>query len=92
QKNTTLHELKKQVDELRVSYTVAGSNLSAFVESIPISDEKIDTVRKLYNAYSSGALSSDDFNKSIQKLNFLTDEQKLKINELSVSYDQSKVA
>ncbi|HAV4225470.1 MULTISPECIES: tape measure protein [Acinetobacter calcoaceticus/baumannii complex] len=92
QKNTTLHELKKQVDELRVSYTVAGSNLSAFVEAIPISDEKIDTVRKLYNAYSSGALSSDDFNKSIQKLNFLTDEQKLKINELSVSYDQSKVA
>ncbi len=92
QKNTTLHELKKQVDELRVSYTVAGSNLSAFVEAIPISDEKIDTVRKLYNAYSSGALSSDDFNKSIQKLNFLTDEQKLKINQLSVSYDQSKVA
>lgn len=92
QKNTTLHELKKQVDELRVSYTVAGSNLSAFVEAIPISDDKIDTVRKLYNAYSSGALSSDDFNKSIQKLNFLTDEQKLKINELSVSYDQSKVA
>ncbi|HAV5330222.1 TPA: hypothetical protein JI076_02385 [Acinetobacter baumannii] len=92
QKNTTLHELKKQVDELRVSYTVAGSNLSAFVEAIPISDEKIETVRKLYNAYSSGALSSDDFNKSIQKLNFLTDEQKLKINELSVSYDQSKVA
>ncbi|WP_163070422.1 tape measure protein [Acinetobacter baumannii] len=92
QKNTTLHELKKQVDELRVSYTVAGSNLSAFVEAIPISDEKIDTVRKLYNAYSSGALSSDDFNKSIQKLNFLTDEQKLKISQLSVSYDQSKVA
>ncbi|MFH4202130.1 hypothetical protein WAJ61_22300, partial [Acinetobacter baumannii] len=49
QKNTTLHELKKQVDELRVSYTVAGSNLSAFVEAIPISDDKIDTVRKLYN-------------------------------------------
>ncbi|EPA9107906.1 tape measure protein [Acinetobacter nosocomialis] len=92
QKNTTLHELKKQVDELRVSYTVAGSNLSAFVEAIPISDEKIATVRKLYNAYSSGALSSDDFNKSIQKLNFLTDDQKLKINQLSVSYDQSKVA
>lgn len=92
QKNSTLHELKKQVDELRVSYTVAGSNLSAFVEAIPISDEKIDTVRKLYNAYSSGALSSDDFNKSIQKLNFLTDDQKLKINQLSVSYDQSKVA
>ncbi|HCA5026853.1 TPA: transglycosylase SLT domain-containing protein [Acinetobacter baumannii] len=92
QKNTTLHELKKQVDELRVSYTVASSDLSAFVEAIPISDEKINTVRKLYNAYSSGKLSSDDFNNSIQKLNFLTDDQKLKINQLSVSYDQSKVA
>ena len=92
QQKSALHELKKQVDDLRVSFTVASSDLSAFIEAIPISDEKIATVRKLYNAYSQGKLSSDEFNSAIEKLNFLTDEQKLKINQLSASYDQNKVA
>ncbi|KKW75753.1 hypothetical protein AAV97_18380 [Acinetobacter sp. Ag2] len=92
QQKTTLHELKKEVDDLRVSFVVAGSDLSAFVEAIPISDEKIATVRKLYNAYAQGKITSNEFNTSIEKLNFLTDDQKLKINQLSAGYDQSKVA
>jgi len=92
QQKSALHELKKEVDELRVSYTVASSDLSAFIDAIPISDDKIATVRKLYNAYSQGKLSSDEFNSAIEKLNFLTDNQKLKINQLSASYDQSKVS
>lgn len=92
QQKTTLHELKKEVEDLRVSFVVAGSDLSAFVEAIPISDEKIATVRKLYNAYAQGKISSDEFNTAIEKLNFLTDDQKLKINQLSAGYDQSKVA
>ncbi len=92
QQKTTLHELKKEVEDLRVSFVVAGSDLSAFVEAIPISDEKIATVRKLYNAYAQGKLTSDEFNTAIEKLNFLTDDQKLKINQLSAGYDQSKVA
>lgn len=92
QQKSALHEFKKEVDELRVSYTVASSDLSAFIDAIPISDDKIATVRKLYNAYSQGKLSSDEFNSAIEKLNFLTDNQKLKINQLSASYDQSKVS
>lgn len=92
QQKSALHELKKEVDELRVSYTVASSDLSAFIDAIPISDDKIATVRKLYNAYSQGKLSSNEFNSAIEKLNFLTDNQKLKINQLSASYDQSKVS
>lgn len=92
QQKTTLHELKKEVEDLRVSFVVAGSDLSAFVEAIPISDEKIATVRKLYNAYAQGKITSDEFNTAIEKLNFLTDDQKLKINQLSAGYDQSKVA
>lgn len=92
QQKTTLHELKKEVEDLRVSFVVAGSDLSAFVEAIPISDEKIATVRKLYNAYAQGKITSDEFNTSIEKLNFLTEDQKLNINQLSAGYDQSKVA
>ncbi|MGZ7881832.1 tape measure protein [Acinetobacter soli] len=90
QQKTTLVQIKKEVDELKTSFTVASSNLSAFVEALPISDEKINTVRKLYNEYAQGKITSDQFNISVEKFNFLTDDQKLKINSLSGAYDQSK--
>lgn len=91
QQKTTLVQIKKEVDELKTSFTVASSNLSAFVEALPISDEKINTVRKLYNEYAQGKITSDQFNISMEKFNFLTDDQKLKINSLSGAYDQSKL-
>ena len=90
QQKTTLVQIKKEVDELKTSFTVASSNLSAFIEALPISDEKINTVRKLYNEYAQGKITSDQFNISVEKFNFLTDDQKLKINSLSGAYDQSK--
>lgn len=90
QQKTTLVQIKKEVDDLKTSFTVASSNLSAFVEALPISDEKINTVQKLYNEYAQGKITSDQFNISVEKFNFLTDDQKLKINSLSGAYDQSK--
>lgn len=83
--------LADQYDALKTKFVVASSDLSAFMEALPISDEKIATYTKLAQQYQSGKLSSDAYYASVKGLNDLSDEQLEKVRGLISAYSESKV-
>lgn len=90
QRDNETKALSDQYDELRTKFVTASSDLSAFMEALPISDEKIATYTKLAKEYLSGKLTSDAFYKSVKDVNGLTDEQLQKVRELLKAYGESK--
>ncbi len=60
------------------------------MESLPISDDKIATFRKLNSELSQGRISADDYYKSIKDVNVLTDAQLSKVRTLVGAYTSNK--
>lgn len=99
QRDNETKALSDQFDDLRTKFVVASSDLSAFMEALPISDEKIATYTKLAQEFRSGKLSSDAFYLSVKNVNGMTDDQLQKVRSLinvygesKTKYDQVKVA
>ncbi|MCB8769348.1 transglycosylase SLT domain-containing protein [Acinetobacter soli] len=91
QRDNETKALADQYDALKTKFVVASSGLSAFMEALPISDEKIATYTKLAQQYQSGKLSSDAYYASVKGLNDLSDEQLEKVRGLISAYSESKV-
>lgn len=91
QRDNETKALADQYDALKTKFIVASSDLSAFMEALPISDEKIATYTKLAQQYQSGKLSSDAYYASVKDLNDLSDEQLEKVRGLISAYSESKV-
>lgn len=99
QRDNETKALSDQFDDLRTKFVVASSDLSAFMEALPISDEKIATYTRLAQEFRSGKLSSDAFYLSVKNVNGMTDDQLQKVRSLinvygesKTKYDQVKVA
>ncbi|UIZ57777.1 hypothetical protein LZP46_01060 [Acinetobacter sp. SCLZS86] len=92
QKDTAIHEVKNQIEELSLKFRVASSDLFAFMEGLPISDDKIATFRKLNSQFSQGKIDADTYYQSIKAVNVLNDEQIIKVRGLIDGYTNSKSA
>lgn len=90
QRDNETKALSDQFDDLRTKFVVASSDLSAFMEALPISDEKIATYSKLAEQFKNGQLSSDQFYASVKSVNGLSDDQLGKVRALIEAYSQSK--
>ena len=90
QRDNETKALADQVEELSLKYRVASSDLLSFMESLPISDDKIATFRKLNSELSQGRISADDYYKSIKDVNVLTDAQLSKVRTLVGAYTSNK--
>lgn len=89
QRDNETKALADQVQDLTVKFRVASSDLTSFMQALPVSDEKINTWSKLHSQFSLGKISSDDYYKSIKALNILNDEQLSKVGGLIVKYESS---
>ncbi|WP_336932087.1 hypothetical protein [Acinetobacter bereziniae] len=90
QKDTALHEIKKQVEETSLKFKVASSDLSAFIEALPISDEKINTYRKLNTQFIQGKITADNYYNALKNGNVLNEEQLRTAGKLISAYGDTK--
>lgn len=90
QKDTALNEVKKQVEETSLKFQVASSDLSAFIEALPISDDKINTYRKLNTQFVQGKITADQYYTSLKEGNVLTEKQLAEVRNLIKGYDDTK--
>ncbi|MBJ8477171.1 hypothetical protein [Acinetobacter bereziniae] len=90
QKDTALHEIKKQVEETSLKFKVASSDLSAFIEALPISDEKINTYRKLNTQFIQGKITADNYYNALKNGNVLNEEQLRTAGKLIKAYGDTK--
>ncbi|MCX5466491.1 transglycosylase SLT domain-containing protein [Acinetobacter nematophilus] len=90
QKDTALHEIKKQVEETSLKFKVASSDLSAFIEALPISDEKINTYRKLNTQFIQGKITADNYYNALKNGNVLNEEQLRTAGKLISAYSDTK--
>ncbi|WP_121773865.1 transglycosylase SLT domain-containing protein [Acinetobacter bereziniae] len=90
QKDTALHEIKKQVEETSLKFKVASSDLSAFIEALPISDEKINTYRKLNTQFIQGKITADNYYSALKNGNVLNEEQLRTAGKLISAYGNTK--
>lgn len=89
QRDNETKALADQVQDLSLKFRVASSDLTGFMQALPVSDEKINTWSKLHSQFSLGKISSDEYYKSIKALNFLSDEQLNKVRGLIGGYESS---
>ncbi len=92
QRDNESKALASQLDDLSHKLTVASSDLSAFMEALPISDEKINTFRKLTTQFNQGKISSDAYYTAVKGVNILTKEQLGEVRNLISGYADSKKA
>ncbi|OTG78812.1 hypothetical protein B9T23_01715 [Acinetobacter terrae] len=89
QRDNETKALADQVEELSLKFRVASSDLTGFMQALPVADEKINTWSKLHSQFSLGKISSDEYYKSILALNILNDDQLDKVRGLIGGYDSS---
>lgn len=89
QRDNETKALTDQVEELSLKFRVASSDLTSFMQALPVSDEKISTWSKLHSQFSQGKISSDSYYKSIKALNILNDDQLNKVRGLIGGYESS---
>lgn len=91
QRDNETKALAEQFEDLRTKFIVASSDLSAFMEALPISDEKIATYTKLTTQFKQGKLSSDQYYESVKGVNSLSDDQLSQVRLLLEAYSSSKI-
>lgn len=89
QRDNETKALADQVNDLSLKFRVASSDLTSFMQALPVADEKINTWSKLHSQFSLGKISSDEYYKSILALNILNDDQLDKVRGLIGGYDSS---
>lgn len=90
QRDNETRALAEQVEGLGLKYRVAASDLFAFMEGLPIADEKINTFKKLNSQLSQGKISSNEYYEAIKSVNILTDDQLAKVSKLIGAYSDNK--
>lgn len=90
QRDNETRALAQQVEDLSLKYRVAASDLFAFMEGLPIADEKINTFKKLNSQLSQGKISSNEYYEAIKGVNILTDDQLAKVSNLIGGYVEQK--
>ncbi|WP_104472859.1 tape measure protein [Acinetobacter indicus] len=90
QRDNETRALAEQVEELGLKYRVAASDLFAFMEGLPIADEKINTFKKLNSELSQGRIDSNEYYEAIKNVNILTDDQLAKVSNLIGGYVEQK--
>lgn len=90
QRDNETRALAQQVEALSLKYRVAASDLFAFMEGLPIADEKINTFKKLNSELSQGRIDSNEYYEAIKKVNILTDDQLAKVSNLIGGYVEQK--
>lgn len=89
QRDNETKALADQVEELSLKFRVASSDLTSFMQALPVSDEKINTWSKLHSEFSQGRINSVQYYESIKALNILNDDQLNKVRGLIGGYDSS---
>ncbi|MHA3054816.1 hypothetical protein E0H77_00510 [Acinetobacter sp. ANC 4633] len=96
QKDTAISQLTKQVEELRVKYVTASSDLSAYIgymeDSGRVSGSIAKQIQDLYGQYLQGEKSADQFYSAVKSINGVSDEQITKIRDLVSANDGAKSA
>ncbi|ENX27259.1 hypothetical protein F891_01868 [Acinetobacter sp. CIP 101966] len=90
QRDNETRALAQQVEDLSLKYRVAASDLFAFMEGLPIADEKINTFKKLNSELSQGRIDSNEYYEAIKNVNILTDDQLAKVSKLIGAYSDNK--
>ncbi len=90
QRDNETRALAQQVEDLSLKYRVAASDLFAFMEGLPIADEKINTFKKLNSELSQGRISSNEYYEALKEVNVLTDDQLAKVSKLIGAYSDNK--
>lgn len=90
QRDNETRALAQQVEDLSLKYRVAASDLFAFMEGLPIADEKINTFKKLNSELSQGRISSNEYYEAVKEVNVLTDDQLAKVGKLIGAYSDNK--
>ncbi|MHA3052603.1 transglycosylase SLT domain-containing protein [Acinetobacter sp. ANC 4640] len=96
QKDTAIHQLTKQVEDLRVKYVTASSDLSAYIgymeDSGRVSGSVAQQIQQQYQQYSQGKITADQFYSAVKSINGVSDEQITKIRDLVSANDGAKSA
>ena len=89
QRDNETKALADQVEELSLKFRVASSDLTSFMQALPVSEDKITTWSKLHSEFSQGRINSVQYYESIKALNILNDDQLNKVRGLIGGYDSS---
>ncbi|MHA3048653.1 transglycosylase SLT domain-containing protein [Acinetobacter sp. ANC 4639] len=96
QKDTAISQLTKQVEDLRVKYVTASSDLSAYIgymeDSGRVSESVAQQIQQQYQQYSQGKITADQFYSAVKSINGVSDEQITKIRDLVSANDGAKSA
>ena len=93
QRDNETKALSEQVEELGLKFTVAASDLSAFIGALPTSDENIEFFRKnLHVSFKKEKISSDAYYESVKNANILNDKQLVKVRALTEGHVETKKA
>lgn len=96
QKDALTLELKESVEDLRVKYVTASSDLNAWIgyieDSGRVSEKVARQIRDQYKEYSKGRITADEFYTSIKSINGVSDEQVVKFRSLISANQSSKQA
>lgn len=96
QKDALTLELKESIEDLRVKYVTASSDLNAWIgyieDSGRVSEKVARQIRDQYKEYSKGRITADEFYTSIKSINGVSDEQVVKFRSLISANQSSKQA
>ena len=96
QRDTAIHQLTQQVDELGKKYTFAYSELDAYIgyleDSGRISENVAQQIQNQFKQYSQGKITADQFYSAVKSINGVNDEQVTKIRNLVSASDGAKSA
>lgn len=93
QRDNEIRAIKAEMQDLSKQMAVASSDLTSFIEALPISDAKINQYRKLTNEFTklSGSMKNDSnsYYQAIKDVGGLSDSQLSKLSDLSIAYVDS---
>jgi hypothetical protein len=96
QKDALALELKESIEDLRVKYVTASSDLNAWIgyieDSGRVSEKVARQIQVQYKEYSKGRITADEFYSSIKAINGISDEQVVKLRGLITANQNSKQA
>ncbi|MHA3083726.1 transglycosylase SLT domain-containing protein [Acinetobacter sp. ANC 5383] len=96
QKDTAINQLTKKVEDLRVKYVTASSDLSAYIgyieDSGRVSEKVAQQIQQQYQKYLEGKITADQFYTSVKSINGVSDEQVTKIRNLISTNDAAKTS
>lgn len=96
QRDTAIHQLTQQVDELGKKYTFAYSELDAYIgyleDSGRVSENVAQQIQNQFKQYSQGKITADQFYSAVKSINGVNDEQVTKIRNLVSASDAAKTS